>query len=59
MIEYINSFLLLTLLGIIYHIYYKHNIFFRAINTVMYSVILDQLNNLGKDVDSEVKVIKP
>ena len=25
----------------------------------MDSVILDQLSNLGKDVDSEVKVIKP
>ena len=32
MIEYINSFLLLTLLGIIYYIYYKYKIFLRAIN---------------------------
>ena len=58
MTEYINSFLLLTLLGIIYYIYYKYKIFLRAINIVMDSVILSQLNNLEKDVDSEVKVIK-
>ena len=58
MIEYINSFLLLTLLGIIYYIYYKYKIFLHAINIVMDSIILDQLNNLGKDVDSEVKLIK-
>ena len=31
---------------------------FRAINIVMDSGILDQLNNLGKEVDSEVKAIK-
>ena len=54
MIEYINSFLLLTLLGIIYYIYYKYRIFFHAINTVMDSTILDQLNNLEKEIDSEV-----
>ena len=57
MIEYVNSFLLLTLLGTIYHIYYKYKIFFRAINVVKDFAILDQLNNLqlvGKNVDSEV-----
>ena len=59
MIEYVNSFLLLTLLGIIYHIYYKYKIFFHAINIVMDSIILNQLNNpQEKDVNSEVKVIK-
>ena len=59
MIEYINSLLLLTLLGIIYYIYYKYKIFLAAITMVTNSVILDQSNNLGKDVNSEVKVIKP
>ena len=54
MIKYINSFLLLTLLGIIYYIYYKYRIFFRAINIVMDSAILDQLNNLENEVNSEV-----
>ena len=58
MTEYVNSFLLLTLLGIIYYIYYKHKIFVCAINIVMDSVMLDQLNKLENDVDSEVKVIK-
>ena len=54
MIKYINSFLLLTLLGIIYYIYYKYRIFFRAINVVMDSAILDQLSNLENEVNSEV-----
>ena len=54
MTEYINSFLLLTLLGTIYYIYYKYRTFFRAINIVMDSAILDQLNNLEKEVNSEV-----
>ena len=42
MIEYVNLFVLLTLLGIIYYIYYKYKIFFRVINI------------LEKEVDSEV-----
>ena len=54
MIDYINSFLLLTLLGTLYYIYYKHRRFFRAINIVMASAILNQLNNLEKEVNSEV-----
>ena len=54
MIEYVNSFLLLTLLGIIYYIYYKCRRFFRVIDLVMDSAILDQLSNLEKEVDSEV-----
>ena len=48
MIGYVNSFLLLTLLGTIYYIYYKYRIFFHAINIVMDSAILDQLNNIEK-----------
>ena len=54
MIEYINSFLLLTLLGTIYYIHYKYKIFLYAINIVVDSVILNQLNNLEKEADSEV-----
>ena len=57
MIKYVNSFLLLTLLGAIYYIYYKFRIFFRAINIVMDSAILNQFNNsekLEKKVNSEV-----
>ena len=54
MIKYINSFLLLTLLGIIYYIYYKYKIFFRTINIAMDSAILDQLSNPEKEVYYEV-----
>ena len=54
MIEYVNSFLLLTLLGTIYYIYCKYRRFFCVINIVMDSAILNQLSNLEKEVDSEV-----
>ena len=54
MIEYVNSFLLLALFEIIYYIYYKYRIFFHAISIVMDSAILNQLNNLEKEVNSEV-----
>ena len=54
MIEYVNSFLLLTLLGTIYYIYCKYRRFFLVINIVMDSAILNQLSNLEKEVDSEV-----
>ena len=54
MTEYINSFLLSTLLGIIYYIYYRCRRFFRVINIVMDSAILNQLNNIEKEVNSEV-----
>ena len=54
MIEYVNSFLLLTLPRTIYYVYYKYRRFFRVINIVMDSTILSQLNNLEKEVDSEV-----
>ena len=54
MTEHVNSFLLLTLLGVIYYIYQKYRRFFRVINIVMDSAILDQLSNLETEVDSEV-----
>ena len=54
MIEYVNSFLLLTLLGIIYYIYYTCRRFFCVINIVMDSAILNQLSNIEKEVNSEV-----
>ena len=68
MIEYVNSFLSSTLLGINYYIYYKYKIFLRVPYTrsikqpkkdsdseVMDSVILDQLNNLKKTVILKLK----
>ena len=54
MIEYENLFLLLTLLGVIYYIYYRWRRFFCVINIVMDSAILNQLNNSEKEVNSEV-----
>ena len=54
MIEYVNSFLLLTLLGTTYYAYYKYRRSFHVINIVMDSAILSQLNNLEKEVDSDV-----
>ena len=54
MIEYVNSFLLLTLLGTIYHVYYKCIRFYHAINIVMDSAILNELNNIEKEANSEV-----
>ena len=52
MIEYLNSFL--TLLGIIYYIYYRCRRFFHVINIVMESAILNQLNKIEKEVNSEL-----
>ena len=58
MTEYKNSFLLLTLLGIISYIYFKiQNIF--ACYKYSDGFRNTQLNNLEKDVNSEVKFIKP
>ena len=51
MIEYVNSFLLLTLLGTIYYVYYKYR---RFLHAIMESAILNQLNNIEKEVNSEV-----
>ena len=54
MIEYVNSFLLFTLLGTTYYVYYKYRTFFRVIHILTDSAILSQLNSLEKAVDSEV-----
>ena len=53
MTEYVNSFLFSTLLGTIYYVYYKYRRFFHAINIVMDSAILNQLNNREKETNSE------
>ena len=53
MIEYINLLLLLTMFGSTYYDYYKLTKFFYLISVLMDSEILDQLTNLGRDVDSE------
>ena len=53
MIEYINLLLLLTMFGSTCYIYYRLKKFFYLISIVMDSEILDQLTNLGRDVDSE------
>ena len=54
MIEYVNSFLLLMMLGSACYVYYKMRKFFYLISIVMDSEILDHLTNLEKNVDSEV-----
>ena len=53
MIEYVNLLLLLTMFGSTCNAYYKLKKFFYLIGIVMDSEILDQLTNLGRDVDSE------
>ena len=53
MIEYINLLLLLTMFGATFYAYYRLNKIFYLISIVMDSEILDQLTNLGRDVDSE------
>ena len=53
MIEYINLFLLLTMFGSTCYAYYKLKKIFYLISIVMDSKILDQLTDLGRDVDSE------
>ena len=53
MIEYVNLFLLLTMFGSTCYAYYRVKKFFYLISIVMDSEILDQLTNLGRDVDSE------
>ena len=52
-IEYINLLLLLTMLGSTCYAYYRLKKIFYLISIVMDSKILDQLTNLGRDVDSE------
>ena len=53
MIECINLLLLLTMLGSTCYVYYKLKQIFYLISIVMDSEILDQLTDLGRDVDSE------
>ena len=53
MIEYINLLLLLTMFGSTCYAYYRLKNIFYLISIVMDSEILDQLTNLGRDVDSE------
>ena len=53
MIEYINLLLLLTMFGSTCYVYYRIKKIFYLISIVMDSEILDQLTNLGRDVDSE------
>ena len=53
MIEYINLFLLLMIFGSTCYAYYKLKKIFYLISIVMDSEILDQLTNLGRDVDSK------
>ena len=57
MIEYVNLLLLLTMFGSITfghcYVYYRLKKIFNFIIIVMDSEILDQLTNLGRDVDSE------
>ena len=53
MIEYVNLLLLLTMFGSTCYVYHKLKKFFYIISIVMDSEILDQLTDLGRDVDSE------
>ena len=48
-----NLFLLLTMFGATCYAYYRVRKIFYLISIVMDSKILDQLTNLGRDVDSE------
>ena len=53
MIEYIILLLLLTMFGSTCYVYYRLKKIFYLISIVMDSEILDQLTDLGRDVDSE------
>ena len=53
MIEYVNLLLLLTMFGATCYAYYRLKKFFYLISIIMDSEILDQLTDLGRDVDSE------
>ena len=53
MIGYVNLLLLLTMFGSTCYVYYRLKKFFYLISIVMDSEILDQLTDLGRDVDSE------
>ena len=54
MIEYINLFILLAMFGSTFYVYYRLKRIFYLISIVMDSEILDQLTDLGRDVDSEL-----
>ena len=54
MIEYINLFILLAMFGSTFYVYYRQKKIFYLISIVMDSEILDQLTDLGRDVDSEL-----
>ena len=58
MIEYVNLLLLLTMFGSTCYAYYRVKKIFYLISIVMDSEILDQLTNLGRDVDSEFPKLK-
>ena len=53
MIEYVNLLLLLTMFGSTCYVYYRLKKIFYLISIVMDSEILDQLTDLGRDVDTE------
>ena len=53
MIEYINLFILLAMFGSTFYVYYRLKKIFFLISIVMDSEILDQLTDLGRDVNSE------
>ena len=53
MIEYVNLLLLLTMFGSTCYVYYRLIKIFYLISIVIDSEILDQLTDLGRDVDSE------
>ena len=53
MIEYVNLFILLVMFGSTFHVYYRLKKIFYLISIVMDSEILEQLTNLGRDVDSK------
>ena len=53
MIECVNLLLLLTMFGSTCYVYYRLKKIFYLISIVMDSEILDQLTDLGRDVDSE------
>ena len=54
MIQYVNLFVLLTMFGSTFYVYYELKKFFYLISILMDSETLDQLTNLEKNVDSEV-----
>ena len=53
MIEYVNLLLLLVIFGSTCYVYYRLKKIFYLISIVMDSEILDQLTDLGRDVNSE------